>query len=127
MKEITLDDHHRLLEGLLSSLTRGSGDEAPRHIETHISSVILSGDFAYKIKKPVNFGFLDFTTLDRRRHFCGEEIRLNSRLAPQIYLDVVPISGARRLLRRISSLQKKRRRSRVVKSRKPKFTGFLIL
>ncbi len=59
--------------------------------ETHISWVILTGEFAYKIKKPVNFGFLDFSTLERRRHFCHEEVRLNRRLCPQIYLDVVPV------------------------------------
>lgn len=59
--------------------------------ETHISWVILTGDFAYKIKKPLNLGFLDFSTLERRRHFCHEEIRLNRRLAPELYLEVVAI------------------------------------
>lgn len=63
-------------------------------IETHISSVLLVGNFAYKIKKPLDLGFLDFSTLERRRHFCHEEIRLNRRLAPDIYLDVVPITGS---------------------------------
>ncbi len=62
-------------------------------IETHISWVLLTGDYAYKIKKPVNFGFLDFSTLARRRHFCQQELQLNRRLAPQIYLEVVAISG----------------------------------
>jgi hypothetical protein len=66
---------------------------APRLIETHISWVILVGDYAYKIKKPVNLGFLDFSSLEQRRHFCDEEIRLNRRLAPEIYLAVVPITG----------------------------------
>ncbi len=61
-------------------------------IETHISWVILTGEYAYKIKKPVNFGFLDFSTLDKRHLFCQEEVRLNQRLAPSIYLEVVPIS-----------------------------------
>jgi len=64
-----------------------------RIIETHISFVVLTGTFAYKIKKAVNLGFLDFTTLEKRRFFCEEELRLNSRLAPEIYLDVVPICG----------------------------------
>jgi uncharacterized protein len=63
-------------------------------IETHISWVFLAGDFAYKIKKPVNLGFVDFSTLDRRRHFCEEELRLNRRLAPELYLDVLPITGS---------------------------------
>ncbi len=62
-------------------------------IETHISWVILTGDFAYKIKKPVDFGFLDFSTLAKRKHFCEQELRLNRRLAPDIYLDVVAVTG----------------------------------
>ncbi len=62
-------------------------------IETHISIVLLTGDFAYKFKKPVDLGFVDFTSLDKRRYFCEEELRLNRRLAPEIYLDVVSIGG----------------------------------
>lgn len=64
-------------------------------IETHISWVFLAGEYVYKVKKPVNLGFLDFRTLARRRHFCREEIRLNQRLAPNAYLDVVTITGER--------------------------------
>ena len=60
--------------------------------ETHISLVFLTGDFAYKVKKPVNFGFLDFTQLNRRKYYCEEELRLNGRLAADIYLDVVTIT-----------------------------------
>lgn len=63
-------------------------------IETHISWVILTGEYVYKIKKPVNFGFLDFTTLAQRAHYCQEELRLNQRLAPDLYLEVVPITGS---------------------------------
>ncbi|MGM0767754.1 MAG: AAA family ATPase [Pseudomonadota bacterium] len=63
-------------------------------LETHISQVLLTGDYAYKIKKPMDFGFLDFSTLARRKHFCEEELRLNSRLADALYLDVVPITGS---------------------------------
>lgn len=62
-------------------------------LETHISWVLLTGDWAYKIKKPVNFGFVDFSTPERRRFFCHEELRLNRRLAPRIYRDVVAIGG----------------------------------
>ncbi|MBF7144563.1 MULTISPECIES: AAA family ATPase [Pseudomonas] len=62
-------------------------------IETHISWVILTGPYAYKIKKPMNFGFLDFTTLAARQHFCQEELRLNQRLTEGLYLEVVNISG----------------------------------
>lgn len=62
-------------------------------IETHISWVLLAGDYAYKIKKPVDFGFLDFSTLEKRENFCREELRLNRRLAPSLYLEVVAIGG----------------------------------
>ena len=62
-------------------------------IETHISWVILTGDFAYKIKKPVDFGFLNFSTLEKRHRYCEQELQLNRRLAPEIYLDVVAITG----------------------------------
>lgn len=61
--------------------------------ETHISWVLLTGEYAYKIKKPVNFGFLDFSTLEKRHFYCQEEVRLNGRFAPQLYLAVVPICG----------------------------------
>src|SRR5438874_6128528 len=63
-------------------------------IETHISYVLLTGTYAYKIKKAVDFGFLDFTTLAARRFFCEEELRLNRRLAPELYLAIVPITGS---------------------------------
>jgi aminoglycoside phosphotransferase family enzyme/predicted kinase len=60
--------------------------------QTHISIVFLAGDRVYKIKKPVEMGFLDFRTLERRRHFCQEEVRLNRRLAPSVYHGVEPIT-----------------------------------
>ena len=63
-------------------------------LETHISWVILTGTYAYKIKKSVKLDFLDFSTLRLRRHFCEEELRLNRRMAPQLYLDIVPICGS---------------------------------
>jgi aminoglycoside phosphotransferase family enzyme/predicted kinase len=62
-------------------------------IETHISWVLLTGSYAYKIKKPVELGFLDYTSLERRRFYCQEELRLNRRLAPHIYLAVASITG----------------------------------
>jgi len=61
-------------------------------VETHISWVLLTGEFVYKIKKPVQFSFVDFSTLDRRRHFCEEELRCNRRFAPSLYLGVVGIT-----------------------------------
>lgn len=63
-------------------------------IETHISWVLLTGPYAYKFKKPIDLGFLDFTTLDKRKKYCEEELRLNRRLAPKIYLGVVAITGS---------------------------------
>ena len=63
-------------------------------IETHISWVLLTGEYAYKFKKPVDLGFLDFSTLEKRYHCCQEELRLNSRLAPDIYLDIIKITGS---------------------------------
>src|SRR5215471_12230772 len=62
--------------------------------QTHISVVFLAGEFAYKIKKPVTLSFLDFGTLEKRRHFCDEEVHLNRRLAPDVYLGVVPVVRA---------------------------------
>ncbi len=59
--------------------------------QTHISWVFLADDLVYKVKKPVDFGFLDFTTLEKRRHFCEREVALNRRLCPEIYLGVVPV------------------------------------
>lgn len=63
-------------------------------VETHISWVFLTGQYVYKIKKPVLFTFVDFSTLEKRRWFCEEEVRLNRRLAPQLYLGVVSITGS---------------------------------
>ena len=60
-------------------------------IETHISWIFLTGTLAYKVKKPLNLGFLDFSTLEKRHHCCNEELRLNRRLCRDIYLSVVPI------------------------------------
>ncbi|NOR71690.1 MAG: AAA family ATPase [Methylomarinum sp.] len=86
------------LPAYISSLLRADVyDHAVENIqliETHISWVILTGPFAYKIKKPVNLGFLDFSTLEKRHFYCNEELRLNSRLAAAIYLKVIPITGS---------------------------------
>ena len=83
---------------LVAALRHAALDDTPaervRIIETHISYVLLTGVHAYKIKKAVRLGFLDFTTLAARRHYCEEELRLNRRHAPELYLDVVPITGA---------------------------------
>ncbi|MDP2827935.1 MAG: AAA family ATPase [Sulfuricellaceae bacterium] len=62
-------------------------------IETHISWVFLTGEFAYKLKKPLKLGFLDFSSLEKRHFYCEEELRLNRRFAPDLYLGVTPICG----------------------------------
>lgn len=61
-------------------------------IQTHISYVFLTGKFAYKIKKPVNYGFLDFSTLEKRKFYCKKELELNKRLCPDIYIEILPIT-----------------------------------
>ncbi len=61
-------------------------------IQTHISVIFLAGHLVYKVKKPVDFRFLDFTTLDKRHHFCLEELTLNRRLSPALYIDVIPVT-----------------------------------
>ncbi|NLE03987.1 MAG: hypothetical protein GX638_04165 [Crenarchaeota archaeon] len=78
-------------------MTPDAYNEAPGQIEmlqTHISFVFLTKDFVYKVKKSVNFGFLDFSTLEKRRFFCEKELELNSRLCKDIYLEVVSINKA---------------------------------
>ncbi len=67
---------------------------AVKSMETHISLLFLTGSYVYKVKKPVNFGFLDFTTLEKRKFFCEQEVKLNRRLSPTVYLDVVTITQA---------------------------------
>jgi len=61
-------------------------------LQTHISYLFLAGELVYKVKKPVDFGFLDFTTLEKRHYYCQEEVRLNKRFSPDVYLATVPIS-----------------------------------
>jgi aminoglycoside phosphotransferase family enzyme/predicted kinase len=84
------------LPALIAALSRP--DAYPHPVDrievhqTHISAVFLAGPYAYKIKKPVNLGFLNFSTLEKRKHFCEQEVRLNRRLAPAVYLGVVPIT-----------------------------------
>lgn len=73
-------------------VARGAGERM--RFDTHISTVILAGTHAYKLKKPVDFGFVDFSTLERRRHFCEREVALNSRFAPELYEAVESIVDA---------------------------------
>lgn len=77
----------------LGERLRAAGHAVER-IDTHISTVLLAGDAAYKLKKPVDFGFVDFTSAARRCHFCQREVELNRRFAPDLYLGVETLAGA---------------------------------
>lgn len=88
-----MDTARQLIETLVGGNILGHEAAATRLIETHTAWIILTGEFAWKIKKPVNFGFLDYSTLEKRHFYCDEELRLNRRFALQIYLDVVAITG----------------------------------
>jgi len=83
-------------DDVIRSLQRPSAYPHPAgeitHIQTHASHVLLAGEFAYKIKKPLSLGFLDYSRLDERRRLCEEEVRLNRRLCAGIYLGVMPIT-----------------------------------
>ena len=87
--------NHALFASLLAFLkSPASYPHRPaevRSTETHISWVFFASPFAYKVKKPVDLGFLDFSTLERRRHLCEREVQLNRRLCPDVYLGVTPI------------------------------------
>jgi len=82
----------RLVDGLRRHLQATQGGEV-QLIETHISWVLLAGEHAYKLKKPVNLGFMDFSPLATRHQACEDELRLNQRLAPELYLAVLPLQG----------------------------------
>src|SRR5712691_4021668 len=97
----SLTDSHKIpstpssLPTLLTALARP--ECYPHHpaqvevVQTHISAVFLAGNVVYKLKKPVRFSFLDYSTLALRQHYCQEEVRLNRRLAPTVYLGVAPV------------------------------------
>lgn len=87
-RDLTLPQHRTLVAALQAAL----GADTVQ-IETHISTLLLAGEFAYKLRKPVALPFLDFTTLAARAHDCEEELRLNRRTAPRLYLDVRPVQG----------------------------------
>ncbi len=84
------------LPDFISSLLQTHQETCPkdsvRLVQTHISFVLLAGDQVYKFKKPVDFGFLDFSTLEKRQQCCEQELQLNRRLCPDIYLDVVTVT-----------------------------------
>ncbi len=82
----------RLVADLQSTAAYDHAVGSVEVVQTHISYVLLAGDYAYKIKKPLNLGFLDYSTLERRRLLCEEEVRLNRRLCDGVYLGVLPVT-----------------------------------
>lgn len=90
----TLQQHEALIQSLMDPERWPAGGGRRQRIDTHISTVVLAGHRAYKIKKPLDLGFLDFVTLDNRHKACEEELRLNRRLAPDVYLAVCAITGS---------------------------------
>jgi aminoglycoside phosphotransferase family enzyme len=91
-------DISSLQKALLNPAIYPDLPKAVKLIETHISLLFLTGNHVYKVKKPVDFGFLDFTSLEKRRYFCEQEVILNRRLSPDIYLGVVKITRDRERL-----------------------------
>jgi aminoglycoside phosphotransferase family enzyme len=83
--------HSPMIQDLLNPAALPDPTKEVSLVQTHISIVLLADRFAYKIKKPVNFGFLDFRTLEKRAFYCAQELKLNRRLAKDIYVDVLPV------------------------------------
>ena len=94
MNDLSREIDNPLIRALCNPARYSHDVDSVRVIETHISWVLLTGLYAYKVKKPVHLPFVDFSTLRRRRIFCDEELRLNQRLAPDLYLSVIPIGGS---------------------------------
>src|SRR3990167_9197609 len=87
-----------LLKLMLNPDTYPFKPEKVDMLQTHISYLFIAGEYVYKVKKPVNFGFLDYSTLEKRKFYCGQEIKLNSRLSPEIYLGVSEIVSDKSIL-----------------------------
>jgi aminoglycoside phosphotransferase family enzyme/predicted kinase len=85
-------DQPAVVRALADPATYGDRSASVEHVQTHISHVFLAGPWVYKLKKPVTLSFLDFGSIEKRRHFCEEEVRLNRRLAPGVYLGVLPVT-----------------------------------
>ncbi|MFZ3208992.1 MAG: AAA family ATPase [Geobacteraceae bacterium] len=81
----------KLLQSLLTPSAYKEPTNSVNLLQTHVSCLFITDNYVYKIKKPVDFGFLNFTTIDQRRFYCNEEVRLNRRLCPDIYLGVVEV------------------------------------
>ena len=81
-----------MIEDLMDPLAYPEMSDKVTLAQTHISTVFIGDDFVYKIKKPVNFGFLDFSTLEKRNIYCNREVELNSRFSQDVYLGVYPVT-----------------------------------
>ena len=92
-QELTPDAHRDMAQRLQAPSRFPHPVSTITTVDTHISTLLLTEDYAYKLKKPLDLGFLDFTTLEQRRHACDEELRINRRLAPAIYLQRIAITG----------------------------------
>jgi aminoglycoside phosphotransferase family enzyme/predicted kinase len=90
----TTAQHEALIQSLMDPVRWPGGGSNRQRIDTHISTVILAGDVAYKLKKPLDLGFLDFYSIEARHRACNEELRLNRRLAPHIYQAVCAVTGS---------------------------------
>lgn len=82
---------YRMIESLKNPASLPDPTNMVTLIQTHISYVLVADEFVYKVKKPVDFGFLDFSTLEKRRYYCTQEVKLNQRLSKDIYLGILPI------------------------------------
>ena len=90
----TTAEHEALIQSLMNPMHWPDGGKDRQRIDTHISTVLLAGEVAYKLKKPLDLGFLDFSTLESRYRACSEELRINRRLAPHIYQAVCSVTGS---------------------------------
>jgi len=90
--------HSKLVESMMKPEFYPHAPGTVELIQTHISFIFIAGDLVYKVKKAVDFGFLDFTTLEKRRFYVSEELRLNKRFSPDVYRDILPISEVDRSL-----------------------------
>jgi hypothetical protein len=90
----TTEQHEQLVQAMMTPARWPAGGGERRRIDTHISTVVLAGDKAYKLKKPLDLGFLDFLGMASREHACHEELRLNRRMAPELYEAVCRVTGS---------------------------------
>ena len=87
-----MENFPKYIRALMKPEAYGHPASEVQLVQTHISYVLIAGDFVYKFKKPMDFGFLDFSTLEKRAHYCIQEITLNRRLCPEIYLERVTVA-----------------------------------